>query len=186
MNLAAGTNRVDGVIASLLRGNMLTQWHGLVTQSNLASLVIIDVTNQPAPVATRVQVSWPVPATLLCSTNLTDWPAQTLSGTTTVTLPLKDREFFRVPVPGQSVSLSWDASVSPEVAGYNLYQGSASFVYTNETDVGTNLSWTVPIPAGATWYWIVTAYDGSGVESVPSNEVSYSAPVFGPAKISLQ
>ena len=77
----------------------------------------------------------------------------------------------------QSVTLAWDASADVNVIGYNVYYGPASGSYTNKIPVGNVTNVTINgLVEGATYYFAVTAYDSSGLESVPSNEVSYSVP----------
>ncbi|MGO9204118.1 MAG: MBG domain-containing protein [Limisphaerales bacterium] len=75
---------------------------------------------------------------------------------------------------GQSVTLAWDPSTSPEVSGYNLYYGGASQTYTNMVAVGgaTNATVSGLLP-GARYFFAVTAIDISGLESDFSNEISY-------------
>ncbi|MGC3959636.1 MAG: Ig-like domain-containing protein [Verrucomicrobiota bacterium] len=85
----------------------------------------------------------------------------------------------------QSVSLAWNASSSPGVAGYVVRYGTASGVYSVATNVGNQTSATVSgLQAGQTYYLAVTARDSAGVESLPSNEASYQVPVVLP-QISL-
>ena len=77
----------------------------------------------------------------------------------------------------QSVSLAWDPSTSPNVAGYNIYYGPACGTYTNKISVGNVTSATIPgLTEGACNYFVVRAYDALGLESLPSNEVSYDVP----------
>src|SRR2546429_4838658 len=78
----------------------------------------------------------------------------------------------------QSVSLAWDADPEKTVAGYIVHYGGVSGVYTNSFNVGTNINATLPgLQEGATYYFAVTAYNADGLESNPSNEVSYQVPV---------
>ena len=81
--------------------------------------------------------------------------------------------------PGQtsSVTLAWDSSPDTNVVGYFLYIGFASGAYTNRTDAGAATTASVTgLVQGDTYYFTVTAYDGSGSESVPAAEVSYTVP----------
>ena len=79
---------------------------------------------------------------------------------------------------GQSVALAWDADAGTSVAGYIVHYGSVSGVYTNSLNVGTNINASVPgLQEGETYYFAVTAYATGGLESAPSNEVSYQVPV---------
>ena len=77
-----------------------------------------------------------------------------------------------------SVNLAWDASGSGTVIGYRLYVGTQSGHYGQIIDAGNALSAGIPnLAAGTTYYFVVTAYDSNGSESLPSNEVSF--PVSG-------
>jgi hypothetical protein len=75
------------------------------------------------------------------------------------------------------VTLSWDANREPEVAGYIVYYGDASGHYTNSFDVG-KVTTTVAsnLVTGAAYFFVVTAYSTSKLESAPSNEVSCRVP----------
>lgn len=72
-------------------------------------------------------------------------------------------------------TLAWDPSPTPTVVGYRLYQkDNAGHSYSViGTTSGTTLS--SQILDGVTYTWMVTAYTASGLESDPSNEVSYTA-----------
>jgi Fibronectin type III domain len=75
------------------------------------------------------------------------------------------------------VTLAWDPSVSPAVAGYRLYYGVSSRTYTNVIDVGNATSGTVSNLVDSTRYFFaVTSYDVAGLESDFSDEVLYIAP----------
>jgi hypothetical protein len=72
------------------------------------------------------------------------------------------------------VTLGWDAS-SGNVAGYRLYYGPTSGVYTNSIDVGNTTSNKVSgLANGSTYFFAVTAYTIAGVESPYSNEINYT------------
>jgi hypothetical protein len=76
--------------------------------------------------------------------------------------------------PRPSVTLAWNAVDSPATAGYRLYWGPAIRFYTNMLFAGlsTNVSLT-NLPAGQ-YFFAVTDYDTNGLESVFSNEVSWT------------
>lgn len=77
-----------------------------------------------------------------------------------------------------SVTLAWDANSEPDLAGYRLYSGTnGSGIHTLLADVGNVTLVTVSnLTLGATYYFVVTAYNTSGLESTPSNEISYKVP----------
>lgn len=66
---------------------------------------------------------------------------------------------------------TWDASPEPDLAGYKIYRGTASGVYTTSVDVGnvTSYTWT-DLPDG-TLYFAIVAYDTSSNESDYSDEI---------------
>src|SRR5205823_3436364 len=73
-----------------------------------------------------------------------------------------------------SVTLAWDPNQEPDIAGYNLYYGEVSRIFRTKIDVGNVTSATVPnLAEGMTYFFFVTAYNTSGLESDPSNEVIY-------------
>jgi hypothetical protein len=72
-------------------------------------------------------------------------------------------------------TLSWNAATSTGLAGYKVYLGTASGVYGTSINVGNVTSYGVSnLAVGNTYYFVVTAYNTSGSESPPSNEVSKS------------
>jgi hypothetical protein len=82
---------------------------------------------------------------------------------------------------GQSVTLVWTRSADPIVVGYNIYYGGASGAYTNKISVGNATNATISgLIQGATYYFAATTYAASGVESLPSSEVSYLVPPNAP------
>jgi hypothetical protein len=78
-------------------------------------------------------------------------------------------------MPGaQTVTLTWDSILQPDLAGYRVHWGTASGDYTQETDVGNTTRAVVSnLTDGTTNFFAVTAYNTAGLESLPSNEVSY-------------
>jgi hypothetical protein len=69
-----------------------------------------------------------------------------------------------------SVTLAWDASPSPDVAGYRLVFGTASGQYTTQVDVFGRTEHTLTLPDGI-YYFVVRAFSVDGLTSSPSNEV---------------
>ena len=86
----------------------------------------------------------------------------------------------------QSVSLAWDPSPDSAVAGYTVHYGDASGAYPSGLDVGKGTSAEIPgLQDGTVYYFAVTAYDSSGVESSYSNEVSHKTPDSGAPNVTL-
>jgi hypothetical protein len=83
--------------------------------------------------------------------------------------------------PTGTLTLAWDPSGDTNVAGYRLYEGTASETYTNVLDVGTNLTATLSgLAGGQTYYLALTAYDITGLESEFSGQIIYEVPVSTP------
>ena len=81
-------------------------------------------------------------------------------------------------LPTAQVTLAWDPSPDSTVVGYRLYHGGTTTLYTNMVDIGKATGATISnLVQGATYYFAVTAYDASGLESAFSGEVSYTVPI---------
>jgi hypothetical protein len=82
----------------------------------------------------------------------------------------------------ESITLVWNPSPSPDAAGCAVYYGTVSGSYDSRIDAGTNTVATVTnLSTGLTYYFAVATYDTDEFESIPSNEVSYSATGTPPA-----
>jgi hypothetical protein len=75
-------------------------------------------------------------------------------------------------VRAADVTLAWDTNTEPDLAGYRLYYGTASGHYQFVIDVGKATTYTVSGLAIGTYFFAITAYNRSGLESGYSNEVS--------------
>ncbi len=78
------------------------------------------------------------------------------------------------------VLLSWYASTESDLAGYRIYFGSASGVYGAPIDVGNVTIHKLSGLTTGTWYFAITAYNSSGLESGYSNEVIATVTDAGP------
>jgi len=90
-----------------------------------------------------------------------------------------------LPAPAHTVTLAWNSSPSGSIAGYRLYYGTSTHVYTNLVDTGGTTTATVPLNSGVTYFFAVTAYDAIGLESEFSTEVSYTVPSSATLHLSL-
>jgi hypothetical protein len=78
-----------------------------------------------------------------------------------------------------SVALSWAASTSTGLAGYNIYRGSTSGgPYTKvSASVVAGTSYTdATVQAGQTYYYVSTAVSTGGTESIYSNQAQATVP----------
>lgn len=78
-------------------------------------------------------------------------------------------------------TLSWDVNQGPGVAGYKIYYGNtarsgdcpSNSGYPYNVDVGNNTSYTInDLETNKTYYFSITSYNASGMESCFSQEVS--------------
>jgi hypothetical protein len=77
------------------------------------------------------------------------------------------------------VILSWDAPTTKatgapldNLSGYKIYYGNSSNNYITWLDVGNVTTYRIKNLPPGTYYFIVTAYNTAGDESLHSNEVS--------------
>lgn len=82
-----------------------------------------------------------------------------------------------------SATLTWDAPTTNEdgtplndLAGYNIYYGTSSGVYTTTIPTENIITYTVGNLIPGIYYFVVTAVDTSGNESNYSNEVNKAIP----------
>jgi len=74
-----------------------------------------------------------------------------------------------------AASLSWSAVTNTNQAGYKVYAGTASGVYGPPINVGNVTSYVLSnLAVGNTYYFVVTDYTTSGMDSLLSNEVNKS------------
>lgn len=76
--------------------------------------------------------------------------------------------------PSHSVTLAWDASPSPEVAGYRVYSGTESGNYLNSITTPSTTVTISGLASGVTYFFAVTSYDVNGAESAFSDEINYT------------
>ena len=89
--------------------------------------------------------------------------------------------------PGQNVTLAWSPVTNANLAGYNVYYGSASHTYTNITSVGNVTNATISgLVEGGTYYFAATALSTAGLESGYSAEVPYMVPDPALPQVKLQ
>lgn len=95
----------------------------------------------------------------------------------TVTLPQCSGTGTNGTGASPGVTLAWDASEEPGVAGYLVHWGLEPGVYPWQTDVMQATTTTVTeLESGVPYFFVITAYDFAGVESEPSAKVAYILP----------
>ena len=72
-----------------------------------------------------------------------------------------------------SLTLAWNPNAEPDIAGYVLYWGTQSGVYTSNSNVGNVTAKQVTgLADGTVYYFAVKAYNMAGLMSGYSSEVS--------------
>ena len=121
----------------------------------------------PYSVTFAPQTSGTATATLTFVSNASNSPThQTSSGNGT-------------PPPQHSVGLSWKASSSQDVVGYNVYRGGVSGGPYSKINTSLDASTDYTdnqVVAGQTYYYVTTAVDGNAVESGYSNQAQAVIP----------
>ena len=86
-----------------------------------------------------------------------------------------------------STTIAWNTPTNADgtpvttLSGYKVYTGTASGSYSQSSNVGNVTSYTANnLTDGATYYFAVTAINGSGQESSFSNEVSKTLAAAAP------
>lgn len=84
--------------------------------------------------------------------------------------------------PPGTLTLAWNPVSDPNIAGYNLYYGVVSRVYTNVVQVGNaeQVTLTGLVP-GVTYFLAVTTRLSTGLESAYSDEISFALPITAPS-----
>jgi fibronectin type 3 domain-containing protein len=77
------------------------------------------------------------------------------------------------------VSLSWTASVSPGITGYNVYQGTVSggpYAKLTSAPIPASQYTDTTVQSGNTYFYVVTSVNSSGEESPFSNQTAATIP----------
>lgn len=71
------------------------------------------------------------------------------------------------------LTLTWNPNSEPDLAGYRVHRGTNSGSYNWIQDVGNTTTYApLGLTPGQLYHFVVTAYDESGLESAPSNEIT--------------
>jgi hypothetical protein len=121
-------------------------------------------------------------STLTTSVNTAGLTAGTYNGTVTVSAAGTSSKTVAVTLTvnapaTSSTTLTWNANTENDLAGYKIYRATTSGGYgapiaTVQGNVTTYIA--AGLQVGTTYFFVITAYDSVGNESVRSNEVSKS------------
>lgn len=75
-----------------------------------------------------------------------------------------------------AITIAWDPNSEPDLAGYNLYYAPLASPAV-KVNVGNETSFILEsLQPGTTYYFYATAYNTAGLESAPSEEITYTVP----------
>ena len=190
-----GTPVPEGTLAvspaSMNFGNVVvgtnSQLTGTLTASGESVTVSSDILNGSAYALSGISFPVTIPAGQHVQFTITFTPAGTGSASGSVSFTSNASNSPTVetftgvgtPPPQHSVNLSWTASTSQNISGYNIYRGiksggpyskinpvlNASTVYTDTT-----------VADGQTYYYVATAVNSSNEESAYSNQTTAVIP----------
>jgi hypothetical protein len=87
--------------------------------------------------------------------------------------------------PACVCTLQWNPSAGTDVAGYAVYYGISGSSVTNRVDVGPALTATLKgLVASSTYFFYVVAYSPLQQESIPSDQLTYTAPAMSALRFS--
>jgi hypothetical protein len=157
------TNPGTGTLTWSVTKNANTNWLTLTPASGTTTTGTSPVT---LSVNTLGLPAGPVTAAITVTAGTATNSPQTIPVTLTVSAPTIS-----------SATLTWDPNTETDLAGYKVYRATASGAYGapiatltgNVTNYGA-----MGLQVGTTYFFVVTAYDTAGNESLHSNEVSKS------------
>ena len=169
-----GTTPPSQIVKVFKNNNRLVSWRS----SEGGNATWVNISPATGIIAHSTQVSVSVNPAGLAVGTYTTTVTFTVTNGASVSLPVTLTVTSGSSSPSSSsgtATLTWNPDTSTNLAGYTVYQGTASGVYSSSTNVGNVTSYTVTnLGVGTTYYFAVKAYNGSGIESGFSNEVSKS------------
>ncbi|WP_418608309.1 PA14 domain-containing protein [Georgenia sp. SUBG003] len=158
--------RADDGIRIMVDGEtVLDEWHD--NDGKDATVVGVELTDGPHEVVVEYYENvWHAMARI--SYAKIDGPADTVAPEAPTALAATATDSV--------VDLSWQASVSTDTVGYHVYRGTEPGVtadgepYSGATALGVTVFSDPNVTPGETYYYVVTAVDAAGNESVVSNE----------------
>jgi hypothetical protein len=164
-----------------------SQQTGTLTASGESVTVTSDTLNGSAFAVSGISFPVTIPAGQHVQFTVTFTPATTgaASGSVSFTSNASNSptvETFTgngTPPPQHSVNLSWTASTSQNISGYNIYRGVKSggpYSKINPVLNASTLYTDTTVADGQTYYYVTTAVNSSNEESTYSNQTTAVIP----------
>jgi len=156
-----------------------------MTNNGTASVTVTQIAASDAEFTlTGIVLPLTLNANQSASGAVTFTPSKTGLINATITVSSNSGALGTLPVRGtglqplaHSVDISWTASSTPGVVRYNIYRSTvAGGPYTAIGNVTGTAFTDLNVTAGATYFYVVTSVDSSGIESVVSGERSATVP----------
>jgi hypothetical protein len=163
------------------------QLTGTLTASGESVTVSSDILNGPAFAVSGISFPVTIPAGQQAQFTVTFTPSATgaASGSVSFTSNAANSPTVETytgtgtPAPQHSVNLSWTASNSQNISGYNVYRGVKSggpYSKINPVLDASTLYTDTTVADGQTYYYVTTAVNSSNEESTYSNQATAVIP----------
>jgi len=157
---------------------------GMLSATGSAVTVSSATSSNPEFTVSGLSLPITIPAGQNASFNVTFTPQSSGSASANLTFlsdasnPLVVETVSATPLP-HTVGLSWNASTSQDVVGYNVYRSNVSGGPYNQINsmLDPSLNYTdTSVSSGNTYYYVATAVNSDNEESVYSNETQATIP----------
>lgn len=156
-----------------------------ITNTGTASLTITQISaSDPQFTVTGLTLPLTLASRQAATGTVTFTPSKTGSTTASFTVTGSSGSLGSLPLTGStttvlahSVDVTWTISSSPGVVSYNVYRSTVSGGPYSKIGAATGTIFTdSTVQSGKTYFYVVTAVDGLGIESVVSGEVTAVVP----------
>lgn len=168
--------------ASLPNGTVKTAYSAAIEASGGCTPYKWEIASGALPAGVTTEVSSTTTSLLLTGTPTTAATDSFVVQVTGCGVHSADAS-FNVVIQGTStpdyvVDLSWSASTSGDVAGYNVYRGPNGTTWSkiNSSLVGPTLYSDSTVASGTKYYYATTAVNASGDESSKSTPIEVTVP----------
>lgn len=176
-NLGFGTQALNTSVTLTVKITNVGTASANITQDSITGAGFSTSITAPITLNPQQSVSIPVVFTPGAAGTVSGSFTLSSNGTTILSVPLSGTGLAPL---AHSVDVTWSASVSASLQGYNVYRSGVSggpYTRISSTLSPTTLLYTDTTPvSGQKYFYVVTAVDTSGAESAASLEVAVTIP----------
>ena len=164
--------------SSILSGTLTASGSSVTVASASSTSAEFSLSGISLPMSVSAGQSVPFSVTFLPQATGTATASLSFLNNTGGTLATGSLTGSGVAAVQHNVSLSWSPSTSTGIVGYNVYRGAIlGGPYTQVSSEDTGSSYTdTTVSAGQIYYYVVTAVDSTGTESLYSNQAQAAVP----------